>query len=107
MLNDLIKLMTENPELPVIPMVDTEVVCGDEYGYWMASFGECSVREFVSDYYNEGIIRYKDEADAEDKLIENIAECKYDGTLEDYERARKEVAEMWAKAIIVKIELPD
>ena len=108
MSTDLIKLMTENPELPVIPMVDTDVVAGDEYGYWMASFGKCEVREFaVDEWYGDGIIRYRDEHNAEEDLIEAIAECKYDGTDEDYEKAKQEAEKLWTKAIIVNIELPD
>ncbi len=108
MLNELLKLMNENPELPVIPMVDTEVVCGDEYGYWMASFGECSIREFaIDEWYGEGIIKYRDEPDAEEQLIEAIAESKYDGTDDDYEKAKEEVEKLWTKAIIVRIILPD
>lgn len=49
MLNDLLQLMKENPDLPVIPMVDSDVVAGDEYGYWMGSIGKCEVREFAID----------------------------------------------------------
>jgi hypothetical protein len=108
MLNTLIQLITENPDLPVIPMVDTEVVCGDEYGYWMASFGDCTIREFaVDEWYGDGIIKYRDEPDAEDNLIEAIAEGKYDGTDEDYTKAKEEAEKLWTKAIIVKIELPN
>ncbi len=107
MLNDLLQLMKDNPELPVIPMVDTEVVAGDEYGYWMASFGECQVREFaVDEWYGDGVIRYRDEPFVEENLIEAIAERKYDGTDEDYEKAKVEAEKLWTKAIIVKIELP-
>ncbi len=108
MLSDLVQLMKDNPDLPVIPMVDTEVVAGDEFGYWMASFGKCEVREFaIDDWYGDGIVRYRDEYGAEDGLIEAIAECKYDGTDEDYEKAKEEAEKLWTKAIIVKIELPE
>lgn len=46
----LIQLVKENPDLPVVPMVDSEVVC-DDCGYWMGSFGCCSVGEYVC--YND------------------------------------------------------
>jgi len=49
MLNDLLQLIKENPDLPVIPMVDSDVVAGDEYGYWIGSIGKCEVREFAID----------------------------------------------------------
>lgn len=29
---ELFKLMQENPDLPVVPMVDGEIVAGDDYG---------------------------------------------------------------------------
>ena len=107
MLNDLIQLMKDNPDLPVIPMVDSDIVAGDEYGYWMASFGSCSIKEFAVDrWYGDGVIRYRDDSRAEESLIEAIAERKYDGTDEDYEKAKEEADKLWTKAIIVKIELP-
>lgn len=108
MLNELLQLMKDNPSLPVIPMVDTEIVLGDEYGYWMASFGKCEVKEFaIDEWYGDGIVRYKNEPHAEDDLIEAIAECKYEGTDEDYEKAKEEAEKLWTKAIIVYIELPE
>lgn len=30
--DDLFKLMQENPDLPVVPMVDADIVAGDDYG---------------------------------------------------------------------------
>ena len=33
---ELFRLMRENPELPVVPMVDGEIAF-DECGYWMGS----------------------------------------------------------------------
>ena len=107
MLNDLLQLMKENPDLPVIPMVDSDVVAGDEYGYWMGSIGKCEVREFaIDDWYGDGIVRYRDEPFAEENLIEGIAECKYDGKDEGYKKAEEEVKSLWTKAIIIYIELP-
>lgn len=35
---ELFKLMQENPELPVVPMVDGEIP-GDDCGYWLGSWG--------------------------------------------------------------------
>ena len=30
---ELLKLIKENPDLPVLPMVDGEICAGDDYGY--------------------------------------------------------------------------
>lgn len=107
-MNDLLQLIKDNPELPVIPMVDAEVVSGDEYGHWMASFGKCEVKEFaIDEWYGDGVVRYRDNPGAEEDLIEAIAECKYGGTDEDYEKAREEAEKLWTKAIIAYIELPE
>lgn len=54
---ELIKLISENPELPILPMVDYEVVCEDG-GRWLGSFGNCYVGEYA--LFND---RYYDERD--------------------------------------------
>ena len=45
-LMQLLELMQANPELPVIPCVDGDVVGGDEYYCWLGSWGESAVQEF-------------------------------------------------------------
>ena len=50
-----LKLISENPDLPIIPMVDHEVVCED-CGRWLGSFGNAYVDEYVlfnDRYYDE------------------------------------------------------
>ncbi len=42
---ELFKLMQENPDLPVVPMVDGEIVPGDDYGYWQGDWGAARVDE--------------------------------------------------------------
>lgn len=63
---ELVRLIAENPTLPVCAMVDSDVVC-DDGGRWMASFGTASVgevavyserffderEEFKEEYYND------------------------------------------------------
>lgn len=43
---ELFKLMQENPELPVVPMVDGEIP-GDDCGYWLGSWGQAQVDEYL------------------------------------------------------------
>lgn len=45
-LTQLLELMQANPELPVIPCVDGDVVSGDEYYCWLGSWGESSTCYF-------------------------------------------------------------
>lgn len=101
----LLELIKNNPDLPIIPMVETEVVAGDEFGYWMGSFGDCDIKEYVlDDWYGEGIVRYRDKY-TEEEVIEHIAESKYDGTEEGYKKAAEEIKGLWKKAIIVQINV--
>ena len=46
----LIELMREYPDLSVIPIVDSEV-CGDDFAYYIGSFGEAFVGEYA--IYND------------------------------------------------------
>lgn len=105
-IKELIRLAKENPELPIVAMVDGEICGGDDYFRWMGEIGRCYIDEYVIDeYYGDGCIKFKS-YDDEDTIIEGIAEYKYNGTDEDYERAKKELETMWTKAIIVNIDLP-
>ena len=57
-IKELIKLIQENPDLPVIPMVESEAV-SDEWGYTIASFGRAYVEEYT--IYHE---RYYDDRES-------------------------------------------
>ena len=104
--DELFNLMRENPELPVIPMVDGEIVAGDDFSYWMGSWGEARVDEVAIDEWDcEGRILTK--TYGEEELIEDIAEIKYDGSDEAYEKAKEDAKSLWQKVIVVYIGLPD
>ena len=106
-MREFLLLVLENPELPVVPMVYGECVGGEEYAYWLSKVGRSEIREFaIDEWYHDGAIVYRDDANAEEELIEAIAESKYDGSDEDYEKAKAEAAGLWTKAIIVYITTP-
>lgn len=99
----LIQLIKENPHLPIVPMVDSEI-CWDDCGYWMGQFGPSMVGEYT--LYNE---RFYDDK-------EEFIECYYNDTCDDGryddledEEIDKCIAEeteyMWTKAIIVYINV--
>lgn len=101
----LFKLMEENPTLRVMPFVRWEIVAED-WGYWMASFGDCFVDEVC--VYKDRIY-WKSEIDA---LEEEICDDEFDSygeTKVDYEEFVKQKAQEqeWEKVIVVRIELPD
>ena len=106
-MREFLLLVLENPELPVVPMVYTDCVGGDEYSYWLSKVSRSEIREFaIDEWYHDGKVVYRDEANAEEELVEAIAETKYNGSLMDYEKAEAEVAGLWTKAIVVYITTP-
>ena len=68
---ELLKLIRENPDLEIVPMVDCEVVAED-FGYWLGHWGSCKVTEY---YSGLEYIHFKDD-DAEDVLNDMVG-CKY------------------------------
>ena len=57
-IKELFELINENQELPIICMVDSDIVM-DGYGRWMAQIGWSEVGEFAS--YNERFYNDKEE----------------------------------------------
>lgn len=81
-LTQLLELMQANPELPVIPCVDGDVVSGDEYYCWLGSWGESAVQEFVigreRTYYREDDISEMNDVLCEHydpELVDNMTEA--------------------------------
>ncbi len=99
-----IELVKLHPELPVIPMVETEVIPSDEFSSWIAGFGKSEVKEFVfyEMYYDCPQIIFKEN---QYEIIEDLVEKNDDMSEEE---AKKIVDDMdWQKAIILDIGLPD
>lgn len=127
---ELIRLIQENPDLPVVPLVNGEI-CWDDFCYWLGSFGTASV-EYI------GILgdRYYDDQDDfkeayydkySEKLCEQFnydprccamtvergwytqeqfeANCLAEGALEDY--LTEQAQQRMVKAIVVYIGEPD
>ena len=109
-IEDFIKLVQENPDLPIIPMVDSEVVCDDTYTYWMGGWGHSEVTEY---YVGEEGIHFKD--DDEEDVLKDMVGCKYyctpDGRditdLSDEEWNALYQSIPWKKALVVYITTPD
>lgn len=107
-----LELVKANPNLPIIPMVDYEVVGDDSYGRWYGSFGKAKVEEYVTyQMYGDGEqVVYKDDVD---DLFEYIYDhyniTEPDMTDEEIEKEiLKKIDDMnWRKAIFVNIDLPE
>lgn len=121
-----LKLVKKNPTLPIVPMVDCEVV-GGEGCYWAGSFGSASVGEYTCyddrffDDREEFKERYYDNNDDELCEMFNFVPCMSEtkGYTKEQIEANKEnekrldeyldkvADEYFKKAIIVYINLPD
>lgn len=110
---ELLRLVAENPSLPVVPMVYSEVVQDEGYAWWLGSFGEVSVDEYVifkSSKYDDGKYYTKDD---EDEIEEIIAEWVSEenpqmSESEIFAEAHRQAEALpWKKAILVYIGLPE
>ena len=68
---ELLRLIKDNPDLPVVPMVDYEVV-GDDCGVWLGEWGMSKITEY---YLGRERVHFKDD-DVEDVLCD-MAGCRY------------------------------
>lgn len=64
---DLLELIKAHPELPIVPMVDSEIVCDDYYARWRGSWGAASVTKYL---VSEEHIFFFDDDDVEAVLSE-------------------------------------
>jgi hypothetical protein len=97
-IQNLLNLIKENPELKIVPMVNYEIVAGDDCSYWMTSFGKCEVTKIYND--DERIWFEDDFDDLVDKFIENNY-CEVEIEAEEIVKNYN-----WEKVIVVYIELP-
>lgn len=105
--DDLFKLMQENPDLPVVPMVDADIVAGDDYGRWMGSWGSASVDEYLIPPDDRTMI-FKSDDDVFDTLEQCLPEAEFEALPENESECRPFYDALpWVKAIIVNINLPD
>ena len=104
-IKDLLRLIEEHPNFPVIPMVGQDIVA-DCTGEWVASFGKAEVKKMC--IYGENVIFREDK-----NAIKTVETLELEGLTED--RTREESIEKlnghldeleWLEAIIVHIETP-
>lgn len=94
----LLELIKEHPDLPIVPMVDSEVVADDYCSYWMGHWGHCQVSEYL---LGEERIWFKD-ADPED-VISDVKGYEFWENLPDEKVDAEFDALGWIKCIAVYI----
>ena len=104
---ELLELIKENPDLPVVPMVDGEIVGDDSCQYWLGRWGHSEVTEY---YIGREKVHFKD--DDEEDVLNDLEGCKYgcdpqgrdiyDDLSDDEWKALYESIQ-WTKCIVVYI----
>lgn len=101
-ISELLRLAVENPDLEIVPMVETECVFSDDFSSWMASWGSAKIDEY---YSSKERIYFKSEDF--NTLIDKVYDSFYDSNLDDetaMKLAKEKVAAYdWVKVIVVRI----
>lgn len=103
---ELIRLIQENPDLPVLPMVDSDVAYDDCACYWAGSWGDVHIDEYVvsNNKCCEGRIIFKNDNDIFDTLLDYLGYEEFESLPDDDDECRKIYESLpWTKAIIVYI----
>jgi hypothetical protein len=102
-IKELMRLVSENPELEIIPMVDSECIIDDDFSSWAANWGKPKIDEY---YVLDRRICFLSED--YDRLVEDEADKMFLDNNDDrelYRLAREKVDYYdWVKAIVVDIE---
>ncbi len=102
---ELFRLMQENPDLPVVPMVYYEVVYDDNFECYLGSWGKARIDEYL---ITDSQIWFKSDDNVFDVLEETLSYEDYStlpSTEDEYRPIYDELP--WVKAIIVNIDLPN
>lgn len=102
----LLELIKENPELPIVPMVDAEIV-GDGYGRWSGTWGKAMVDRYViADIGWEARIIFESDGDVLEALEKYLTDDEFERLSDDEAEWQKIYDGLpWIKAIIVNIDV--
>lgn len=104
----LFTLMAENRDLPVVAMVDAELVGGDDFGRWMGSWGHAQVDAYLIPKKSCESMIFKSDNDVFDTLERFLTDEEFNTLPESDDECRKIYDALpWVKAIIVYIDLPE
>lgn len=110
-IRDILTLIAEHPELPILPIVDGQIVADDCCSYWSGSWGRAEIKKVC--IARERSVFWEDE-----DLDSTFEDCGFDyeecGITDDTSRGEDEAImvkrlEMldWLTCIVIYIELPD
>ena len=107
-IKDVLKVINEHPDLPVIPMVGQDIVA-DSFGEWTAEVGEAEIRKIC--IYEDAVIFYDENTLKTAGMLELDYEAlgiPYSMSSGEANRRLKTFIDSldWLEAIIVHIETP-
>lgn len=105
--DELFRLMQENPDLPVVPMVDSDIVADNYPNYWMGSWGNSHIKEYVLGKEYTHFREDDDWGNVEWTLSDGFVNYETFEGLSDEEVKSEYAALPWIRAIIVNIDLPE
>lgn len=105
----LLELVNSNPDLPIMPMVDSEIVADDCHGWWVGGWGNASIEDV---WNNDERIYIRSEV--EDTLIDEVSDNICDEpdyanlTDEEFRNKARSIVDSynWKTVIAVRINLP-
>lgn len=100
---ELFRLMAEHPELPVVPMVDSDIVADEGSCYWMGSWGAACIREYLR---GDERVYFRDDEDIEE-VVASISGWDAYELMSNEEAVAAFMVMPWVKAIVVNIDLPE
>ncbi len=101
---EFLELVQQNPDLPVIPLVDSDVVLGDYYSSWIGSLCSSEIREYImyKCSYSDGPSMFF--RNDKERIVMDILDKNPE--ISDHEAEEKADNMDWQEAIILSIGLP-
>ena len=100
-----LKLIQENPDIPIVPIVNGEIP-GDDSGSWIGAWGYACVDEYLITNNRERLL-FKSDGDVFDVLERHLSDEEFEKLPETESECRNIYDDLpWTKAIVVYIELP-
>lgn len=72
-IKELLALIEQNPTLPVVPMVESEIVCDDSCARWKGSWGAAEVTKYICGEEHIFFFDDSDMGEVENTLTEVVA----------------------------------
>lgn len=105
-IKELLRLCKENPDLPILPQVGTEIVADDSHSWWLGAFGKPHIEEILTKLDGSVICKSDDSYDGHyETFFGNDDDFNENAT--DEEAKEKVDGLPWLRCIMVDIGTPE